>query len=131
MMSQAYDVGYGRPPKHTRWQKGQSGNPRGRPKGAQGFATLIDQELQEMVTVTEGGVQKRIPKQQVAVKALVARAMKGDPRAIDKVMELRSKETFSAEYEEIEVTLVLEEEEQLRAVRARRSAIERSSSSED
>jgi hypothetical protein len=123
-MSDDYEVGYGRPPKHSQWKKGQSGNKRGRPKGSQGFSTLIEEELQTLVTITEGGEQKRVRKQQVAVKALVARAMKGDPKAIDKVIELCSRDVFGSGEQEIEVTLVLEEEEQMQAVRARRAEIE-------
>jgi hypothetical protein len=42
-----YEVGYGRPPIHTRFKPGQSGNPAGRPKGAQNFATEIAAELKE------------------------------------------------------------------------------------
>ena len=47
-----YGVGYGRPPRHTRFAKGQSGNPRGRPCGAKNFMTLLEEALDELVTVT-------------------------------------------------------------------------------
>lgn len=40
-----YQVGYGKPPKHSRWKKGQSGNPRGRPKGTRGLKTDLHDEL--------------------------------------------------------------------------------------
>src|SRR4051812_4337181 len=50
-----YDVGYGRPPKATRFRKGQSGNPRGRPKGAQGLRSLLEAALAQQITVSEGG----------------------------------------------------------------------------
>jgi hypothetical protein len=40
-----YEVGYGRPPKHTRFRKGQSGNPKGRPKGAKAFNTIVRETL--------------------------------------------------------------------------------------
>jgi hypothetical protein len=50
-----YEVGYGKPPRHTRFAKGQSGNPRGRPRGAKNFNTLLEEALDEPVTVTENG----------------------------------------------------------------------------
>jgi hypothetical protein len=40
-----YEVGYGKPPRETRFAKGQSGNPRGRPSGAKNFATLLREAL--------------------------------------------------------------------------------------
>jgi len=40
-----YEVGYGKPPHHTRFVKGQSGNPRGRPRGAKNMKTLLNKAL--------------------------------------------------------------------------------------
>ena len=42
-----YAVGYGKPPKHTRFKKGRSGNPRGRPRGAKNLSTLLFGALNE------------------------------------------------------------------------------------
>jgi hypothetical protein len=47
-------VGYRRPPEHTRWRKGRSGNPTGRPKRATSFADDLIAELSEIIQVTEG-----------------------------------------------------------------------------
>lgn len=55
-----YTVGYGKPPRHTRFQKGQSGNPRGRPKGARGLKADLRAELSERVRVTENGRTRRL-----------------------------------------------------------------------
>src|SRR5260370_27753852 len=50
-----YAVGYGKPPRHTRFTRGQSGNPRGRAPGAKNMKTLLSEALNECVIVTENG----------------------------------------------------------------------------
>jgi hypothetical protein len=76
-----YQVGYGRPPIHTRFKPGQSGNPAGRPKGAQNFATEIAAELKEAILVKEGGITKRVSKRRAMIKRQAERALQGDTRA--------------------------------------------------
>ena len=51
-----YKVGYKKPPLHTRFRKGQSGNPRGRPRGSKNLSTLLTDALNEPVVVTEDGL---------------------------------------------------------------------------
>jgi hypothetical protein len=77
-----YKVGYGNPPRATRFKAGRSGNPKGRPKGSQNFATVLEKELKTRVTVTENGKRKTMTKQQAIVKQLVSKATAGDPKAI-------------------------------------------------
>jgi Family of unknown function (DUF5681) len=55
-----YDVGYRKPPRHTRFAKGQSGNPRGRPPGAKNLKTLLSEALNETVIVSENGGRQRL-----------------------------------------------------------------------
>lgn len=50
-----YEVGYGKPPKRTRFKKGQSGNPKGRPKGAKGFTASLKREMESKVTALSEG----------------------------------------------------------------------------
>jgi len=84
----SYEVGYGKPPRSGQFQKGKSGNPRGRPKGARGLKTDLKAELGERVTITENGRTRKLTKQQLMVKQLTAKAVKGDMRAISKLAEL-------------------------------------------
>lgn len=81
-------VGYGRPPKHSQFQKGISGNPRGRPRGAKGLRGELKAELDERVAVTIEGKTKRISKRRLMVKALMAKALKGNVAAADKLIAL-------------------------------------------
>lgn len=83
-----YEVGYGKPPKETQFKPGQSGNPRGRPKGTNNLKTDLMEELGERVRVTENGRQLTLSKQRLLVKALVAKAIKGDARASDILIKL-------------------------------------------
>lgn len=76
-----YEVGYGRPPSHARFQKGRSGNPKGRPKGARNFGTELKEALGQKVLVREGGVARRVTRRGAVVLSLLAKALKGDVRA--------------------------------------------------
>lgn len=81
-------VGYGRPPMETRFKEGLSGNPRGRPKGARNFASVVAATLGERLVVTENGRRKRITKLEAAVKQLVNRAAGGEARSIQVLIGL-------------------------------------------
>jgi hypothetical protein len=83
-----YEVGYGKPPKDKRFKKGQSGNPKGRPKRARGIATELGEELIERVIVRENGTVKKISKMRAIVKAQVTKAMSGDTRAAQAVIAM-------------------------------------------
>lgn len=86
-----YEVGYGRPPKTHQFKKGQSGNPRGRPKGTRNLKTDLMDELGEEITLTEGGKARRLSKQRALVKSLVTRAIKGDGRAVNALLNLMAR----------------------------------------
>ncbi len=73
--------GYARPPEHSRWRKGQSGNPSGRRRKPANFADDLLSELAELVQVSEGGRTRRISKQRALIKAVIAGGIRGNPRA--------------------------------------------------
>src|SRR3984893_13770704 len=77
-----YEVGYGKPPRDTRFKRGQSGNPRGRLPGAKNLSSLLNEALNELVLVTENGGRKRISKRRAAFKQLVNDAAKGEWRPL-------------------------------------------------
>ena len=83
-----YEIGYGKPPRHTRFQKGRSGNPRGRPRGAKNLSTLLHEALNELVLVAENRGRRKITKQQAMITQLVNKAAQGDWRAIKILLEI-------------------------------------------
>ena len=94
-----YAVGYGKPPAHTRYRKGQSGNPAGRRKGSKNFSTVLLEALQETVVIQQDGKTKRISKQQAAVKQAVHKAASGDLRAFSLIATLTTQIEQSVERE--------------------------------
>jgi Family of unknown function (DUF5681) len=83
-----YEVGYGKPPRDTRFPKGQSGNPRGRPPGAKNLKTLLSEALNEPVIVTENGGRRKVTKRQAIVAQLVNRSATADFRAIKILLDI-------------------------------------------
>jgi hypothetical protein len=83
-----YLVGYRKPPKHTRFKPGQSGNPNGRPKGSKNLKTELSEELTERIDLREGGKSLRVSKQRALVKAMTAKALQGDTKAANLVLNL-------------------------------------------
>jgi hypothetical protein len=86
-------VGYRRPPKHTQFAKGRSGNPNGRPKGSKNFGLVIEEELNTKIPINENGKRKSITKRQAVAKQLVNKAASGDSKAIPILLnEARARE---------------------------------------
>jgi hypothetical protein len=82
------DVGYKKPPVHSRFQKGKSGNPRGRPKGSTNYLTLLRRVLDQKVTVSEDGKSRQITKIEAAMTQLLNNAARGDIRAFQATLKV-------------------------------------------
>lgn len=83
-----YEIGYGKPPRHTRFKPGQSGNPNGRKKGVRTFKTVLEEELYRPVSVQEGGKQRMRPILSVILRQALAKAAKGETRALMPIIPL-------------------------------------------
>lgn len=88
-----YEVGYCRPPVHTRFKKGQRANPNGRPKGAKNLRTLAQEKLGAKVTVREGGREKKMSKAEIGMTKLANKfAETGDPKILVVLQKLEGGE---------------------------------------
>jgi hypothetical protein len=98
--SKPYEVGYGKPPKHTRFQHGRSGNPKGRPKGHQNAKTLFKQTLNEKVIIREGERTRRISKLEAFLRRTVNEALQGDAKKASTLISLSREMGVFSEGEE-------------------------------
>ena len=83
-----YKPNYRRPPKATQFKPGQSGNPKGRPKGGRNFKTDLDEALRALVEVRTNGGVRRITTQEAFLQTLAEKARDGDLRAIQHLTSL-------------------------------------------
>lgn len=81
-----YAVGYARPPEHSRFKPGRSGNPRGRSRGAKNASTIIRDALSERVQLK--GSSRKMSKLELGITQLANKAANGDLKAIGMVMAL-------------------------------------------
>jgi hypothetical protein len=76
-----YPVGYCKPPTHTQYPKGRSGNRKGRPKRAETYADLFRKELNKRIWIVQVGKRIRITKRRAWMKRIANGMVKGDVRA--------------------------------------------------
>ena len=83
-----YEVGYKKPPKRTQFKKGQSGNPKGRPKGAKSLQTIARRLLTEKISVRTARGENRMTRIEAMMMKLIESASKGDFRALQAMFTL-------------------------------------------
>ncbi len=108
-MPDDYQVGYGKPPFHTRFKKGVSGNPKGRPKGATNLKTELMEELQEKILVREDGRPMTVSRQRAMIKSMMAKALQGDHRAANVIFGMVNRLLNLDEVEPAETDLAAED----------------------
>jgi Family of unknown function (DUF5681) len=79
--SARYRVGYGRPPKEHRFQPGESGNPKGRPKGAKNTSTLLRKILDRKIEVRTGATVRKVSVREAILIRFAESALKGDTKS--------------------------------------------------
>ena len=90
-------VGYRRPPRHSRFQTGQSGNPRGRPRGVKSLPDIVRKIVGQKVTVTENGRARRVPRLEAILLRAAGEASRGDPPALRLLLQLTERYGESAQ----------------------------------
>jgi hypothetical protein len=83
-----YEIGYRKPPLHTRFQKGKSGNPKGRPRGKKNISTLLSTALNASIVVVANGRRKKITKREAIVTQLVNKSAAADLKATQVVLAM-------------------------------------------
>ena len=109
MSERDYTIGYGKPPEWGRFKKGQSGNPKGRPRKAENTATIIKGVMDEEVTIKRHGEPVgQMSRRRGIITIMANKAMGGDVRAA-KFFFPNGSETQSANAELVELTRKVEE----------------------
>ena len=96
-----YPIGYGKPPTKTQFKKGQSGNPKGRPKGSTNPDDLIRKLLFKPVTVTQNGKATKVPAIEALLTKTISRAASGDHRAMKLILDMLGQNTQSGSIAEV------------------------------
>lgn len=111
-----YKVGFGRPPLHSRFRKGESGNPKGREKGQKNVRTLVKEEMFRPVDIRDtSGRTVRVPLIQAVLRSLGARSVKETRAAVVALGLLERTEVTEATPDVIEMRDLLAEDKEILA----------------
>ena len=90
--------GFCLPPKEHQYQKGQSGNPNGRPRGARNRNTIVREQMNRKITLTSpDGNSRRISTKEGIIKKQINKALQGNTESAKWMIELS--DVADAEYE--------------------------------
>ena len=106
-----YEVGYGKPPKDTQFEKGRSGNPKGRPKGSRNRGSIIRNIMGREVAVRENGKDRKITVFEALAEKMVAKALNGsmnDQVKLIQVLEKHAPDMLADTPEEIDRRITVE-----------------------
>ena len=93
----SYEVGYGRPPKHTQFKPGKSGNPKGRSPQSHNLKTIVKQVLDEPMPIPGGWPGSAHAENRGPVRVTLARALKGDPKALASLIIMMKQSGYGTE----------------------------------
>ena len=118
-----YEVGDRRPPKHSQFKPGQSGNPKGRPKGTVNLRTRVARQLRQSVPVTRHGRQVKMLKADLIAHQIVDAAAKGNLKAALWTVQVDDEASIAASNSSTEETFELPNRENLRFIAHRLSGL--------
>jgi hypothetical protein len=87
-----YSVGYGRPPASSQFKPGQSGNPKGRPKGVRNSSSMAREALERPINVKVKGTSRKMSVRKAGYRRLAEKAVAGDVKALDYLLSLERAE---------------------------------------
>lgn len=96
-MSDDNEGGYKKPPTSAQFKTGQSGNPKGRPKGSRNLKTDLVAISQRAISVRENGKTRRMSQQKAMLLSAYSKAIQGDQRAASTLINLTLRILESAE----------------------------------
>ena len=107
-----YEIGYCKPPKHTRFKPGQSGHPSGRPRGQLNFRTAVREALKEKITIREGDRTRTVSKMDAIIQVTFNKALKADAKALVAFLQLARSAGLMDEQPELSSTETVSEEDE-------------------